>query len=293
MRRLVVSSGSRQVVVSSPEPDMPSSLPDFEGPPVVEVAMGVQFEPLPLTAAHLGLLWQKYRDRLPLLEERPPLDQVVERFGVRQRPPRSKITLFEQAPPTRLWLSSESGDELVQVQRDRFIFNWRKGEDDREYPRYEAVARNFRSTFATFSAFLKEQDAPVPKPTQCEVTYINHILPVDGVWTSHAEAAKAVTLVGAARGSFLPDPEDVRVAARFIIKDSGGSPVGRLHAVVEPRFLVRDDRPLLFLQLTARGRPLGEGLDGAEAFIDLGREWIVNGFLDVTTPEMHSVWGRR
>lgn len=63
--------------------------------------------------------------------------------------------------------------------------------------------------------------------------------------------------------------------------------------VVEPRFLVQDDRPLLLLQLTARGAPIGEGLEGAREFFDLGREWIVKGFVDVTSPEMHGKWGRR
>ena len=34
-----------------------------------------------LTTAHIGLLWQKYRSRLPLIEEHPPLDPV-QRLGV-------------------------------------------------------------------------------------------------------------------------------------------------------------------------------------------------------------------
>jgi hypothetical protein len=44
--------------------------------------------------------------------------------------------------------------------------------------------------------------------------------------------------------------------------------------------------------LTARGQPLGTGLAGVLEFLDLGREWIVTGFDELTTPEMHRLWGR-
>jgi hypothetical protein len=125
------------------------------------------------------------------------------------------------------------------------------------------------------------------------VTYVNHILPADGIWESHGEAGRAVSLVTASPYAFLPVPEDVRGAARFVIADVGGAPVGRLHVLLEPRWFVKDDQPLLLLQLTARGAPLGEDLEGARAFFRLARAWIVNGFVDATTPEMHQVWGRR
>ena len=45
---------------------MPTPLPDFENPPVIEVVCGVSFAPLTdLKAVHLGLLWERFRDRYP------------------------------------------------------------------------------------------------------------------------------------------------------------------------------------------------------------------------------------
>ena len=47
------------------------------------------------------------------------------------------------------------------------------------------------------------------------------------------------------------------------------------------------------LTLTARGAPIGDNLEGAFAFLDLGHRSIVLGFDELTTDLMHSVWGRR
>ena len=47
----------------------PPDLPDFAKPPVAEVVLSLQFSSLSsLTTAHVGLLWRRFRDRLPLIE---------------------------------------------------------------------------------------------------------------------------------------------------------------------------------------------------------------------------------
>ena len=62
-------------------------LPSYENPPVVEVALSVQFEgPQTLRTPELGLFWQGLRDRFPKLEEHPPLDSVIGQFGRLPRP---------------------------------------------------------------------------------------------------------------------------------------------------------------------------------------------------------------
>lgn len=61
-----------------------NSLPRYGKPPVVEVAPSVQFDRLSISAAHLGLVWQKFRERFPNIREKPELESIVERFGPRQ-----------------------------------------------------------------------------------------------------------------------------------------------------------------------------------------------------------------
>jgi uncharacterized protein (TIGR04255 family) len=126
----------------------PSDLPDFDEPPVVEAVLSVQFEPLTeMRTAHLGLLWKKYRLNFPKTEERPALGQVFEQFP---ETPRTRLGLelqtYENQPVPRLWFITTQGNEMIQVQPDRFIKNWRKEGESETYPRYEKHTRVMKRT---------------------------------------------------------------------------------------------------------------------------------------------------
>src|SRR5690242_236660 len=118
-----------------------SPLPDYEQPPVVEVASSIQFGSVPgLDAARLGLLWSVFRKEYPRTEQYPPLAHEVETFGA---PTVSQIS-FSVAPmiSPRCWFTNEKGTRLLQVQHDRFVLNWRKlDKDDEVYPHYDKELR--------------------------------------------------------------------------------------------------------------------------------------------------------
>ncbi|MCH7839452.1 MAG: hypothetical protein IID38_04355, partial [Planctomycetes bacterium] len=84
---------------------MDKPLPDFSDPPVVEVALSVQFDSLKkLRTPQLGLLWREFRDRFPVTEEHAPLDAVVERFGApRVRKGVARIEMLKSPPTPRCW----------------------------------------------------------------------------------------------------------------------------------------------------------------------------------------------
>ena len=107
---------------------MPRNLPDFANPPLAEVALSVQFEPLEqLRTAQIGLLWGEFRQRFPVTEEHAPLDSVIERFGVsRTSVLEPRLQMLETPPVPRVWFLNEAGTELIQVQQERFIHNWRR-----------------------------------------------------------------------------------------------------------------------------------------------------------------------
>ncbi|MFN9538051.1 MAG: hypothetical protein ACK6A8_02220, partial [Planctomycetota bacterium] len=60
---------------------MPQLLPEFENPPVVEVALSVQFDRLDVATPQLSLVWQRFRDRFGRIEDKPELEAAYERFG--------------------------------------------------------------------------------------------------------------------------------------------------------------------------------------------------------------------
>jgi hypothetical protein len=51
--------------------------------------------------------------------------------------------------------------------------------------------------------------------------------------------------------------------------------------------------PIYLANLTARVMPNGATVDRAMKALDVGHEWVVRGFDDLTTAEMHRHWGKR
>jgi uncharacterized protein (TIGR04255 family) len=270
----------------------PVDLPDFLKPPLVETVLSLQFKPLEkLTVAHVGLLWQRFRQEFPHVEERPPLPPMFEKFGPPSTP-EPEVSITEKPPLPRVWFLNEDRTQLIQVQADRFIHNWRKTFGITPYPRYEPIRDKFRAEVDILEQFLNEEGLGSLDINQCEVAYVNQIEP-SGVWDRHGELHRVLKYwVLPSDHLFLPEPESVGVRLRFVILGQDNKPIGRLHAGVEPAWRQQDNLRIIVLNITARGVPVGVGVDGAFDFFDLGREWIVKGFADLTSREMHRAWER-
>src|SRR5437899_10225732 len=94
---------------------MASSLPEFDRPPLEEVAIGVAFEPLKdLQAAHHGRFWETIRERYPSTETHSPVIPQVELSEpqVHNQPPRITVPFVP-----RSWFLDESKNNLIQLQR--------------------------------------------------------------------------------------------------------------------------------------------------------------------------------
>ena len=266
----------------------PADLPDFTHPPVVETVLSVQFEPLLLPkTAHFGLYWNQIRARFPQTAEQGELPSVVEKeTGVPALPIDIQLQTLNAPPTPRFWFFNDSGTELIQVQRDRFIKNWRKVGEHDQYPRYEQVRQGFDRDFAEFTSFIASHDLGRILVNQCEVTYINHIVAGES-WQSHADIDKVFAVCNQTQGPIPGRAEGVAIRARYPIHDDAGRFCGRLHASIQSVQRLSDGSPMFLLELTARGQ-----IGDATQFFDLGREWIVKAFAKLTTEEMHNVWGR-
>lgn len=267
----------------------PPDLPDFEEPPVVETVLSVQFEPLTeMRTAHLGLLWEKFRAGFPKTEERPTLERVFEHFP---EAPRVRLGLelqtYESPPVPRLWFVTTQGNEMIQVQPDRFIKNWRKEGEGERYPRYEKNKASFERDLAVFQEFVTANSLGKLRINQCEVTYVNHILPGQG-WDGFGDVDKVFISWKSPVDRIPGNTEDLRAHARWVIPGDDGMPVGRLHVEIQPAFRASDNKAMYVFHLTARGQA-GESFE----FFDLGRRWIVKSFAALTTPHMHKVWKRK
>ena len=274
----------------------PAHLPDYNQPPLNEVALGIQFSEIKgLGAIHAGLFWQTIRDRFPKWSEQPPLPVTFEVFGGAQpRAVAPMVEMFTTAPMNRFWFIEQHDIELIQLQRDRFHHNWRNiGESDRgrKYPHYEAIRQSFSDGLTKLTQFLAAQELPPIEPNQCEVTYVNHFdaPEEEGFARAMMRLFGHWYKLGPELGANL-EQGSIDLKFKLQLPNTTG-PVGRLHVSVNPAFR-RDGRPIVVMQLLARGRPLTPDVNGCLGFMDFAREAIVLRFTQLTSDEMHKQWGR-
>lgn len=274
-----------------------SDLPNFANPPVSEVVLSCQFSQLSaLEAVHFGLFWSAIRSEYPIVETHSPIAPIIETFN--EKPSvRPEIRLEVAAIPAvpRVWYLSKDKTHLIQLQQDRIICNWRWVKEGDVYPRYELVRERFANAWEKLTAFIKDEGLGDIEPNQCEVSYLNQIRSGRG-WANHSEVTNVlVPWAGLSHAEALADLEGVRVAMKFRMKadnTTNTEALGRLHVDFQPAYSAPNGSPVFVLNLTARGAPLGQHLDGTLNFFDLGRKYIVKGFAELTTPTMHNEWGR-
>lgn len=268
----------------------PRTLPDYRIPPVIETVLGVQFSPIKsFSVPHFGLFWERLRKHYPYFEVRPPIGHILEKFDMdSSKKMGPEIELSKGPPPLRCWFMDKDKNNLVQIQSDRFIINWRKVTGKEEYPHYGTVKPKFEINWNQFCGFLNSEGFPSPKVNQCEVTYVNH-LEMGKEFKSFGEMQKIFKFwSGPSSESFLPQPEQVRFNVSFVMPESKG----RLHVQLEPKIRREDGQEILQLNLTARGEPNSSKLADINQWFDLGHEWIVRGFDELTKPDMHKIWGK-
>lgn len=268
-----------------------SGLPDFEQPPVDETALSLQFAPIPgFSVPHFGLFWEAIRNDYPHFEIQQPIPNVTEQLGPNAPLGRQFGLAFLDLPEIRCWYLDSSGNRLVQVQRDRFVHNWRKLTGAEMYPRYPALRASLEKEWKRFSDFLKDEKLERPKVNQCEVTYVNNI-EYDKGWHGYGELDRVVATLATpkSKNRFLPNPERVSMQVTYRLEGDAG----RLYAAFAPVIRGRDGKEVLQLTLTARGAPKSSAEDDVFAWLDLGRKWVVRGFADFTTADIHQIWGKQ
>ena len=263
-----------------------NGLPDYDNPPVSEVVCGILFEPLgTLLLPHFGLLWEKFKDEYSECQEVAPLMPTIERLD---ESPLQAVQLTEMPLP-RVWFVHKDGG-IIQVQRDRFLHNWRKMRSEDEYPRYETVFETFQEHFSTFQQFLQDTNLGTVTPLQYELTYVNLILKDEG-WQTISEIGQVFPDFSWRTSSsrFLPTPEAINWRTSFLLPNRSG----RLHINIQTGRRREDLHELFRLEITARG--IGEDVssENMKEWFNLAHKWIVRGFEDLTGVEVQKdVWGK-
>jgi len=250
---------------------------DFDRPPVAETALGVVFAPLPgWSVLHFGLLWNRVRDLYPKTEVKAAAGEVELRLS-----PSENVDI-----PIRALLLDKSGNQLLQVQRNAFIRNWRQTLETPEYEHYENLRPLFERDWNAFLDFLRSEKLQTPEPFQCEVTYINHL--VRGrEWKTFEDASRIFRVWAGVDVGQLRTSQMISFMTAYDLPNKSG----RLQAVVQPGIRRIDSNEIIQFALTATIKPSGSSLPAILNALDAGHIAVVTSFRDMTTPAMHSFWG--
>jgi uncharacterized protein (TIGR04255 family) len=266
---------------------MKTNLPDYEKPPVIEVVCGIQFKALEgFRIPHFGLFWELFKAEFPTCQEVAPLIPTFEHFGAEEVEPQVPMEL----PLPRVWFLNSDETGIVQLQRDRFLRNWKKGKPTDEYPRYSVVIELFRRHLQSFQDFVAQQKLGRIEPTQYEMSYVNHIAEGEG-WSTLADLSKVFRdFSWNTDPRFLPSIEHLNLRKTFALPDHKG----RMHVSIRDGNRREDKKPVILFEFTVRGFPGIATYDAMCMWFDLAHEWIVRGFADLATEAIQkNVWLRK
>ena len=262
---------------------------DFGRPPVKEVVLSILFEPLDkLLAPHLGEIWRELRrEGFVEIKEHQLVPPIVETFPNPSRSAHLQINVPDLA---RVWFIHEDDSQIIQVQRDRFTFNWRKTESNPRYPGFSSIFKSFENLYIRFGQIIGELGIGEVVPLQYELTYIDQLVRGEG-WDTFDDIGQIYTIFIHPQQSdpFWNDAEFVNFRTSFSASDLQG----RLHLAIGNRVRTSDQMQTLQTDFTMRGFPLNAE-DPMSTWFKLAHDQIRAKFVSIFTEDIQTdVWERK
>lgn len=254
-------------------------LPKYKNPPLNEVALGITFAPLKkMKAAYIGLFWNNVKKEFPKCEQAQVIGDNINEI----------IEEETGMPNPRIWLISKDDDLLIQIQKNKFLLNWRK--KDKSYPHYEDVSERFFKYLKEFSDFLIKNDLGPIEYTEFELSYFNHIPRGDGWddWKSIGNLFPDLAWKNE-NHRFLSNPEGIIWQPVFKLPDNNG----QLLVKIQPVTRLMDGIPVIIFEITANSKNSNKADKDIHEWFNRSHEFITKSFEDLTSHEVQdTVWGK-
>lgn len=254
--------------------------PTYGNAPLNEVVYGISFEELGgLKAPHLGLYWNLIKSEFPDCEHATPLftSDLASNFA------------FTKLP--RTWFIHSKGNDLIQIQQDRFLFNWRKLDASDAYPGNKYVADAFKKYLTQFKSFVDEQNIGLIKYKGCELSYINHIFSGQG-WDALSDLNNVFPDLNWRKTErFLKEP--LGFSCSFVCPLNNDQ--GELLVKIQQATITDDPMktPLLVFELTARINNVLSSEQEMWDWFEMAHEWVIRGFMDLTSGDIQKNYWRK
>ena len=251
----------------------------YEKPPIEEVLCSIHFNPITeLQTGHLGLLWQKFRPDFSASKDYNLLGPITnEDLGNR-----------DMSPLPRVWFEHKDENELIQMQFNRFVYNWRKRRPGDIYPHYETFMENFEEYLSRFQRFLVEEKLGDFMPRLYELAYIDHILENEG-WETISDLEKVFPNFISYKGqnTLPPNIREINYQMAFSLPDDSG----QLQLSVRNARRRDDERHLLRVEFRATSnQPYRE----MRKWFDSAHDVIFDAFTNLASEEIQiKYWGRK
>lgn len=256
----------------------------FDNPPVNEVVVATFFDsPVAnLRSEHIGLFWQEIRDGFPVVRQRPPTtiaDSLAGDAGTDDP---------EIFPMPRYWFVAGDGINLLQVQKDAFMLNWRRG--DADYPSFTRIKPTFDRYYTVYSDFVRSELDVDLRIATCELTYVNAVEQSE-FWSGPSETPRVIKSFSVPdAGLHSPEYPDFNCSFGYQIADDL-----RIDIAIRNGFVTRQpDMPVLIFEIKAAGRPERQTKSQADTWFDRAHDTLNETFLRLTDSEIQRLhWGRK
>jgi|SRR6266496_1858184 uncharacterized protein (TIGR04255 family) len=254
----------------------------FQSPPINELVIAIYYLPITeLKAQHIGIYWQRIYDKYPICEQQSPIVPVGGESTVFQNIP------GEIFPLPRFWFRSNAHPTLIQIQRNAFMLNWRRVQNN-EYPHYENVEKEFWDEIEIYKAFIQDSvGAKLDVVNRCELTYIN-VIARNEFFSSRAEIKNVLPSIEGLCNlqNEARDLAGLNVSAIYKIND-------HLLIDVTTKLGRRTDtkEEIAILEIKAHGAPGDLSLGGARNWYKAAHETIYETFLTITNERVQKeIW---
>jgi uncharacterized protein (TIGR04255 family) len=248
----------------------------FDDPPVKEVALGRIFLFRPdFLVPYFGAYWERIKARYPKTEI---AESIFE--------PTDMAASFSP----RVFFLTDDSRSLVQIQQNRFHYNWRQTDDPVEYVRFPAIQKECLAAWSEFEQFVREMTGRALQPLNAELTYTNVVEAKSGETAADLAEVALHDSVWSKHERFLTRPKAFSSTCAFALPDQKNAlqvTVTAVHRVESATEKIE----ALKIDLTVKG-PCGSD-DSFEEWSNSAHEFLVSAFKDLTTPEMHRRWKLR
>ena len=200
------------------------------------------------------------------------------------------MSLDEPFPMPGYWFIADNDVNVIQIQKDAFLFNWRR-RGDKQYPGFHGIKPTFDRLYGEFEAFLRlEADVPEVSVDLCELTYLDIIEQCD-YWRGPAHTRNVIPSFSTLLSS-MEDAVDNSFDCSYAYSIADDLVLFiRIRSLVDPQ---RPGQPLLALETKASNQFAGIQKTLTDGWFQRAHDTIIKYFMDMTSEEVQREhWGLR